>query len=352
MDLDLSESQSLLRSTFSEFFTKESPPDRVRAAEPLGFDQALWDQLVSVEATTMGLPEGVGGGGASAMDLVLVAQEVGKHAAPIPYVESAVAGNLLASCGADDCVAAAVDGAIPTLALRRPVDGRCRLVPAGAVADVVVILDGEELVALHRTAAGERPYASSPPNLPSSPVADVKLDDPAFERILLASGSEAERSYEKALTEWKLLMAAALDGLRSAALAIAVNYVKHRKAFGVPIGWFQAIQHRLADITVAGDGAEMLVYRAAWARDVGEERADNLASIAYLFLSELAFKTCRESLQFHGGYGFTLEYDIQLYFRRAKAWPLALGDPRREYERLAARLFPEASVQELQAERN
>jgi alkylation response protein AidB-like acyl-CoA dehydrogenase len=89
----------------------------------------------------------------------------------------------------------------------------------------------------------------------------------------------------------------------------------------VPIGWFQAIQHRLADVTVAGDGAHLLVYEAAWARDTDQMNALELASMAFLFETELAFHTCRESLQFHGGYGYTLEYDIQLYFRRAKGWP-------------------------------
>jgi alkylation response protein AidB-like acyl-CoA dehydrogenase len=268
---------------------------------------------------------------------------VGRHIAPVPFVEAVVAGNLLSSCEVPEIVASIVSGAIPTLALRRPVDGICRLVPAGAVADIVVIWDEDELVALVRRSAEDYPRLSSPPNLASSPVANVRVDDPTFERLPLASGRDAEFLRAESLKEWRLFMAAALDGLRSRALAIGVEYVKQRKAFGVPIGWFQAIQHRLADLAVAGDGAELLVYQAAWANDEGEEDASRMTSIAYLFLSELAFKTCRESLQFHGGYGFTLEYDIQLFFRRAKAWPLALGDPRTEYERLSIELFTDLS---------
>jgi alkylation response protein AidB-like acyl-CoA dehydrogenase len=143
------------------------------------------------------------------------------------------------------------------------------------------------------------------------------------------------------VAEWKLLMAAALDGLRAEALRIGVEYVRDRIQFGVPIGSFQAIQQRLADVTVAGDGAHLLVYEAAWARDRGQANATELALMAFAYLAELAFMTSREALQFHGGYGYTLEYDIQLYFRRAKTWPLALGDPRREYQQLAVRLFPE-----------
>jgi alkylation response protein AidB-like acyl-CoA dehydrogenase len=92
---------------------------------------------------------------------------------------------------------------------------------------------------------------------------------------------------------------------------------------------------------VAGDGAQLLTYEAAWARDEDLPDAAALASMAFLFNADTAFRAARECLQFHGGYGVTLEYDIQLYFRRAKAWPLALGDPRREYQRLADLAYPE-----------
>ena len=144
------------------------------------------------------------------------------------------------------------------------------------------------------------------------------------------------------MSQWKLLTGAALGGLRAAALELGLSYVKARKAFGVIIGSFQAIQHRLADLVVAGDGAQLLMYEAAWARDNGEPGAAALASMAFLFAADVAFRTTRECLQFHGGYGVTLEYDIQLYFRRTKAWPLALGDSRREYQRLAGLVYTEA----------
>jgi len=341
MDLGLSADQVLLRDSFADFFTKESSPDRVRAAEPLGFDDALWSQFVAMGAPTMGVPESLGGGGAQAMDLVLVAQELGRHVAAVPFVEAATAANLLARAGAGEILTTVIDGALATLALAAPVDGRCRLVQAGAVADVVLVLDGEELVALQRVGRDARPYVASPPNLGSSPIADVHLDDTTFTRTVLAQGERARALHAEAVSEWQLLMAAALDGIRAAALDITVEYVKVRHAFGVQLAWFQAIQHRLADITVAGDGARLLVYKAAWARDEDQARASDLAAMAFLYLSELAFKTCKEGVQLHGGYGYTLEYDIQLYFRRARSWPLALGDPRREYQRLATRLYPE-----------
>jgi len=114
----------------------------------------------------------------------------------------------------------------------------------------------------------------------------------------------------------------------------------------VLIGSFQTIQHRLADNATAVDGARLLAYQAAWAHDAGRPAAADLATMSFLFAAETAVTTASESLHFHGGYGYTLEYDIQLYFRRAKAWPLVAGDRRAGYAELARRLYgsPDGSL--------
>jgi alkylation response protein AidB-like acyl-CoA dehydrogenase len=356
MDLSLSEDQLALRAAFAEFFDKEATVERVRAAEPLGFDQDLWAKLAGTGAVAMGLPEDAGGGGASSLDLVLVAEQYGRRIAPVPFIEAAVAGHVLAEAGAAGLIGGLADGStLPTIALSPPRDGRLRLVPAGAVAEIVVALDGDRLIAVrrqpgsaHHRAHHRRPHAEPAPNFGSSPLADWPLD--AGDLIVLASGPRAVRLYADGVSLWQLLTAAALGGLRSAALELGVSYVKARQAFGVIIGSFQAIQHRLADVVVAGDGARLLVYEAAWARDTGQPEAAVLASMAFLFGADCAFRTTRECLQFHGGYGVTLEYDIQLYFRRARAWPLALGDPRREYQRLADLVYPESGAEEAEEE--
>lgn len=342
MDLSLSEDQQTLRTAFAEFFDKEATVERVRAAEPLGFDQDLWAKLTGTGAVAMGLPEEAGGGGATNLDLALVAEQYGRRLAPVPFVECAAAGAILAATGATDLLGGVADGStLPTLALSPPRDGRLPLVPAGAVAEIVVALDGDRLIALRREPGPRpRPHVAASPNFGSSPLADWSLTD--GELIELAAGPRAVQLYQDGVSQWKLLTGAALGGLRASALELGVSYVKARKAFGVIIGSFQAIQHRLADLVVAGDGAQLLVYEAAWARDTGQPEAAALASMAFLFNADTAFRTTRECLQFHGGYGFTLEYDIQLYFRRAKAWPLALGDPKREYQRLADLAYPQS----------
>ena len=156
---------------------------------------------------------------------------------------------------------------------------------------------------------------------------------------MLASGADARALHERAVQEWKLLTAAALVGLSAEALDMGVEYAKGRVQFNVPIGSFQAVAHRLADAHTATEGARLLVYEAAWAADEGLAEAAALASMAFAFAAESAQRTSTWSLHFHGGYGFMLEYDIQLYFRRAKAWALAYDSTAREYQRVADLLY-------------
>src|SRR5580692_10675929 len=136
MDLSLGEDQLTLRAAFAEFFDKESTVERVRAAEPLGFDQDLWTKLARTGAIGMGLPEDAGGGGASSLDLVVVAEQYGRRIAPVPFIEATAAGHVLAQAGAAELIGGVTDGSIlPTIALSPARDGRLRLVPAGAVAE-------------------------------------------------------------------------------------------------------------------------------------------------------------------------------------------------------------------------
>jgi alkylation response protein AidB-like acyl-CoA dehydrogenase len=111
--------------------------------------------------------------------------------------------------------------------------------------------------------------------------------------------------------------------------------VSEREQFGVPIGSFQALQHTLADVSVALDGAQLLARKAAWAHDTGHPDAAALGAMAFLFAAEQAQRASDRALHFHGGYGFMEEYDIQLFYRRAKGWANVLDQPACEYARLA-----------------
>jgi alkylation response protein AidB-like acyl-CoA dehydrogenase len=324
VDLDPTDEQQSIVDVFGGLAERTVPLDRLRDHEPLGYAPALWEQLVAVGAPGMAVPEDAGGAGATLLDLALAVEALGRRLAPAPLVEHAVTARLLAR--ADALPADVVDGIrLATLALRPARDGTARLVPAGAVATTVVALDGADLVVVD----GEP--GAHVPNLASAPLADRDLTGAR----VLVSGPRAAQLHAQAVDEWRTLTAAALAGLGLGALEIGVRYVSEREQFGVPIGSFQALQHTLADLSVALDGAQLLARKSAWAHDRRLVDASELGAMAFLFAAEQAQRASDRALHFHGGYGFMEEYDIQLFYRRAKGWANVLDDPGREYARLA-----------------
>jgi alkylation response protein AidB-like acyl-CoA dehydrogenase len=337
VDLNPTDEQQQLIEGFGALYAKESSSERVRAAEPLGHDPDLWVRLVETGVIEMAVDEESGGWGASLLDLALVAEQHGRFLGSAPLVEAQVAARLLArvdSPEADSALAAgmAADHLI-TLALHPAANGRLSMVPSGAVAHSVIHADGEQLWLL------EIGDARTPvDNLGSLPLADIDTGSGA---VLLGSGPAIAALFEQARDEWLVLMANAMAGLGSRSIEMGVDYVKERHAFGVPIGSFQAIAHGLADAATRVDGGGLLAREAAWAASEEPDRSAELAALGCAFCTEAAREASYKSLHFHGGYGFMLENDIQLYFRRAKAWPAVFAEPavlyaRAESRRLAA----------------
>ena len=333
MDLSLSAEQWQLSEVVSSFLEKESTLERVRAAEPLGFDGLLWDKFIALGVVAMGLPRACGGDDASLLDLALVAELVGAALAPVPFIDSVVAARLLASVGAPDALVTTVGaGSVATVGLFPSDQGLLRLAPSGALAEVVIGLDGADLVAA-RSAAPK----AAPANLACSPVADRSLAN--GQRIVLASGEPALAAHARAVDEWRTLTSAAVTGLAQTALDLAVAYAKTRKQFGIPIGAFQALAHRLADASIAVSGSRLLAREAAWAAAEDPARFSELAAMACAFGAETAEQVAGDSVHVHGGVGFSLEGDPQLFFRRAKGWPLAIGGAHSEYQVVADRVL-------------
>src|SRR6187549_3259198 len=166
MQLDLGEDQRAIEEVFAAFFRRESVVAVVRAAEPLGFDAALWAKLAELGGPGMGAPEAVGGGGAGLGDLAVVADHLGQTIAPVPFVEHTVATRLLGRFDQvdDDLLSGTT---IATLAVRPAGPGGWRLAPAGAVADVVVGLVGDDLVV-----SRDAPPGVAPHNHGAMPIAD------------------------------------------------------------------------------------------------------------------------------------------------------------------------------------
>jgi len=331
VNLALTEEQQFVRHTFSTLFGKEADPTRVRAAEPLGHDPALWAHMIATGALGVGVPDDAGGGGGGVLELALIAEEAGRRVAPVPFAEPAAAARLLAACGATNLLNDALEGARIVSLATRPGPLECQLLTDGAIADVVVARDGDRIVAVHRP-----PDVRPTSNMGSLPLArwsgGGKVD-------VLAEGFEAGRRFGAAIDEVRILRAAALVGLASEAIEIGAAYARQREAFGVPIGSYQAVAHPLADALVAKDGAQLLTWKACWALGEDLPAAAALASMAFVFAAETAYAAAQHSLHIHGGYGFTVECDIQLYYRRAKAWVTAFADPERELDVVADRMY-------------
>lgn len=327
MDLSLSDEQRQLVDSFAAMYARESTSQRVRAAEPLGFDPKLWEALVQTGVVEMAVGESDGGWGASELELALIAEQYGRAIASAPVIEAQIAARLLAACGCEDLLGAALSGDKLVTFTPRPCDGDVMaLVPGGSVADAVVALAGGRLVAVP---SENRVQVQ---NLGSLPLADVSLRDDA---IVLAEGEHVRLLFSNAVDLWLALTAAALVGAAAKAIEIGVDYAKQRHAFGTPIGAFQAVSHPLADSATAIDGARLLAFKAACAFTDEAQRAGELAAMAFAFAYETARDATYRSLHVHGGYGFGMEGDIQLYYRRVRGWAMAYGEPAVALDRVA-----------------
>lgn len=337
MNLALDESQQLLSDTFSEFFARECPASLVRETESIGFASDLWSQLAELGAPGMGLPESAGGVDAGMLELGIVSAACGRALAPVPFAEVVTASRVLANRTDDDTLFRAIGAGTErvSIALHEGTSDASErtLVPAGHVVDHVVALQGDELT-LWSNSQGPAPERTADLGSGAHAFWNLSGASPAKRRVLEA-GASARRRFELAVAEWKLLTAFSLVGLAQQALAVGAEYARTREQFGSPIGRFQAVAHPLADCATRIDGAELLVWEAAWARTEQPERFAELCSMAFVFASQTAQQTTAVSLHTHGGYGVSLEYDIQLFHRRACAWSLVGGGARNELLNLA-----------------
>jgi alkylation response protein AidB-like acyl-CoA dehydrogenase len=332
VDLTLTDEQELIRDSVARLLAKLSGPEQVRAAEATGFDPALWDALVTMGIPAMTLPEAVGGGGSTLAALGIALEECGAALATVPVVEVAVAGRALAALGQDARATEVAEGAV-VVASPRP--GGTLVPGAGAASSALVLEDDTLAVHDQSREVGVEPWPV-PPALSALAAADVPAD--AW-KVVLATGDEAIAAHARLADEWRALTAAWLVGLAQRALDLGVQYATERRQFGVPIGSFQALQHQLADVATDLEGARLVARKALWALDNGEPEAAAFPAMAFALAAQAAQRAGAVSLHVHGGYGFMEEYDVQLYFRRAKATRLLAGDPRHDLLHVADRCF-------------
>jgi len=339
--LELSEQQLLLQETFAKLFARESTPLRVRAVQSTGFDAELWNRLVEMQAPLMRTPEEAGGGSMSLFDALVVAEQVGRHLASVPLIESLVTSRLLGLLGssiAREWLERTASGkAIVTLALREAADEGRQMVPAGATANAIVVLDGGELGL--RVLQQRLPPI---PNLGGSAAAELVLTGPSAvgELHVIGKGPEAMRLFASAVEEWKLLTAGVVVAMTRQALDIAAAYSRERPAFDRLIGSYQGLAHPLADSITEVEGAQLLNWFATWsvATHGGREAAARVA-MAYWWATQVARTATVRAMRIFGGYGMSLEYDAQLYFYRSRACSLIYGNPRDALLSVADRLW-------------
>jgi alkylation response protein AidB-like acyl-CoA dehydrogenase len=334
LDYSLSEDHVDLQTAYKQFFKTHCSIETVRAAEPSGFDKNLWERLCAMGATTMALPESCGGDGATLVDLTLVAEEIGRSLAPVPWIDHVCAARLLARLGAlgdDTAGSSALANGEQLAALDARIDSAAgiRLIPTGSIADHIIVRDGDQIV---RLTFGTRPAKVD--NIGRLPMAWV---DPAAAdtRTVVAQGPDALANYQRALDEWRLLTAAALVGLVEETMTIAAEFAKNRYTLGVPISTLQGISHPLANMAITVQGGRALARRAAWFLDNEPDVRPELAPSAFVFMAEEAAKAATMAVHIQGGLGVSAEAAATAYLVRARGWPLAGGDPGARAQRVA-----------------
>ncbi len=331
LDYSLSDDHVALQTAYKQFFKTHCSIETVRAAEPSGFDKNLWERLCGMGATTMALPESCGGDGATLVDLTLVAEEIGRSLAPVPWIDHVCTARLLGRLGALGADAAGVANGEQLAALDPRIDSAqgMRLIPTGSIADHIIVRDGDEVV---RLTFATRPAKVD--NIGRLPMAWV---DPATAdtRTVVAEGPDALANYQLALDEWRLLTAAALVGLVEETMTIAAEFAKTRYTLGVPISTLQGISHPLANIVITVQGGRNLARRAAWFLDNEPDERPELAPSAFVFMAEEAAKAATMAVHIQGGLGVSAEAAATAYLVRARGWPLAGGDPGATAQRVA-----------------
>ncbi len=375
MDFAFSEEQEFLRETARRFLEDKSPSANVRQvmATETGYDEALWAETASMGWQAMAIPEEYGGAGFSFLELAVLLEEMGRAVFPAPFLSTVVmAANTILLAGSeaqkqawlpgiaagDTIVSVALtepsgrwDASGVTLAAERDGDGWVlsgtkSYVLDGMAADVMVVVartggegpDGITLFAVPASTEGvvRVPQDAMDQTRPMAEVtfAEVRVDADA----VIGAEGEGWPVMEKVLQIAAVAQAAEQVGGAQRVLEMAVEYAKARMQFGRPIGSFQAIKHKCADMLVGVESAKSAAYYAAWAASEDNDELPLVAALAKAYCSEAYFSAAAENIQIHGGIGFTWEHDAHLYFKRAKSSELMFGDPSYHRALLADRI--------------
>ena len=363
MDLGFDESQQMLKNSAREFLEQECPISLVRAMEDdeRGYTQELWRKIANLGWLGLAIPEQYGGMGLTYFDLVLILEEMGRALLSGPFFSTVVLAGMTILEGGSEAQKQelfpqiARGDVIATLALTEPsatyepsgiqatatlegsdfvLTGTKLFVPDAKAADTLIVAartrtsgdpaQGVTLFLLDARAPGVT-------ITPLKTIADDKQAEVELKDVRVASGAVVGQVDEGWTTISRVLDMAAVGkcaemlGGADRVLEMTVSYVKERVQFGRPVGSFQAVQHHCANMATDVEGCRYVAYHAAWRVSEGLPAAREVA-IAKAWISDAYRRVCALAHQSHGGIGFTKEYDLQLFSRRAKVAELAYGD--------------------------
>ena len=361
MYFDLTDEQQAIKSTAHDFLASRFKSERIReiAASESGFDESGWKQMAELGWAGLALPEEWGGQGLGIVDLAVLFEELGYALAPSPLLSNTIVGLALAAAGSDEQ---------KERWLRPLADGERRGTPAlfdagspahpGAFTMAAepsgdgILLGGEKTLVMDAasadfflvaTADGARHLveadASGVTIVPEESI-DLtrRLSSVRFEGVEVAAentlpGAAAE--YLPVLFRACVAIAAESTGVAQRALEMSVEYAKDRQQFGRPIGAYQAVSHRCAQMLLETENSRSAVYGAAWAADAEPGSLPLAASMAKAYASDAGWRVPDMAIQVHGGIGFTWEHDLHFFLKRGRANAAMLGDAKWHRERVA-----------------
>jgi alkylation response protein AidB-like acyl-CoA dehydrogenase len=373
MDFGFNEDQELLRATARKFLENECTSEFVRArmAEPEGFTPDFWRKLAEQGWLGLVYPEAYGGAGLGFVDLTVLMEEMGRAVMPGPFFSTLLGGLAILEAGSDaqkkEWLTKLADGqARVTLAWTEPnarwdaagvttaakragngftLAGTKLFVPDAHVADALVVAartgegrnpeEGVSLFLVPKSAKGVT-VTLLPTMDQTRKLCEVKLEDVAVPAgSLLGQKDGGWAPLARVLERATVALCAEMCGGAQKVLDMTTEYAKIRIAFGKPIGAYQGVKHKAADMLVDVENAKSLTYYAAWAVDENVPEAPLAASMAKAYTSDAFRKVAGAGIQLHGGIGFTWEHDLHLYFKRAKSSEFTFGDATYHREKVA-----------------
>ena len=369
MNFAFSEEQEELRKSVRRFLEDKSPSAEVRRLMETteGYDPDVWSQMgQQLGLQGLHIPEEYGGSGYSYVELIVVLEEMGRALLAAPYFSTvALAANAILASGDDSAKKELLPGiasgeTIATLAFTEDsgrwdeegitmtasksgdsytLDGSKMFVIDGHTANLLIVAarndGGVSLFSVDGDASG---LTRTPLQTMDQTRKQAKVEFSGTPARLIGTEGQGWTALSKTLDLAAVALAAEQVGGAQMCLDMSVEYAKVRVQFGRPIGSFQAIKHKCADMLLEVESAKSAAYYAGWAAAEDSDELPVVASLAKAYCSDAYFHAAAENIQIHGGIGFTWEHDAHLYFKRAKSSELLLGDPTYHRELLAQRI--------------